>query len=310
MEQSNKGARDLGILNVDTDERTPANQFARRRNEALPLENPGPQFCRRRARSRKSPTCLSIGPISSRSPPSASRANWPRVARILNPWGVSAGQPAGACPAACVLRRPPAVHRATTPPPGPLCLGARATFALAREGACEPRRRHPQSFPQGPQEPWAPRARPGPLSERDASCWGLRLERGGPTKWCGPKPARARRAPSSLSAWAAAASAPGAPWGMRLRAAPATRTPSAQSRPAGAEPAGGHRNPEPNLRPPLLAAPSPSPGTQLVPEKPKTSSEASAAPTPRERAPSPAPSAPHPGRVNLTPRALRGKVWE
>lgn len=37
MEQSNKGARDLGILNVDTDERKPANQFTRRRNEALPL---------------------------------------------------------------------------------------------------------------------------------------------------------------------------------------------------------------------------------------------------------------------------------
>lgn len=36
MEQSNKGARDLGILNVDTDERKPANQFARRRNQALP----------------------------------------------------------------------------------------------------------------------------------------------------------------------------------------------------------------------------------------------------------------------------------
>lgn len=188
-----------------------------------------------------------------------------------------------------------------------LCLGARATFALAREGACEPRRLHPQSFPQGPQARWAPRARPGPSSERDASYWGLRLERGGPTEGCGPKPARARRAPSSLSAWAAAASTPGAPRGVRLRAAPATRIPSFQSRLAEAEPAEGHRNPEPNLRAPLLAAPNPSARTQLVPEKPKTSSEASAATTPRERAPSPAPSAPHPGRINLTPRALGGK---
>lgn len=150
-----------------------------------------------------------------------------------------------------------------------LCLGARATFALAREGACEPRRLHPQSFPQGPQARWAPRARPGPSSGRDASYWGLCLERGGPTEGCGPKPARARRAPSSLSAWAAAASTPGAPRGVRLRAAPVTRTSSSQSRPAEAEPAEGHRNPEPNLRAALLAAPTLQPAPNLYLKSPR-----------------------------------------
>lgn len=113
-----------------------------------------------------------------------------------------------------------------------LCLGARTTFALSREGACEPWSRHPQSFPQGPQACWTPRARPGPRSERDASYRGSCLERGGLTEGCGPKPAGARRAPSSLSAWAAAASASGASaQGVRLNTAPAARTPSAQSRP-------------------------------------------------------------------------------
>lgn len=34
--QSNQGARDLGVLNVDTNERKPANRFARRRKKALP----------------------------------------------------------------------------------------------------------------------------------------------------------------------------------------------------------------------------------------------------------------------------------
>lgn len=33
--QSNKGARDLGVLNVDTNEPKPANRFARRRKKAL-----------------------------------------------------------------------------------------------------------------------------------------------------------------------------------------------------------------------------------------------------------------------------------
>lgn len=90
-------------------------------------------------------------------------------------------------------------------------------------------RRHQQSFPQGPQACWT---QPGSHSERDASYRGTVPGARRPEEGCGPKPARARRAPSSLSAWAASATASGtSAQGVRLHTVPDARNPSAQSRP-------------------------------------------------------------------------------
>ncbi|KAF3827999.1 hypothetical protein GH733_001234 [Mirounga leonina] len=118
---------------------------------------------------------------------------------------------------------------------------------------------------------------------------------------------------SSLSAWAAAAATePGAPRGVRLCAASAgpdslrqprrcPRCPAGTRRGAGAPSQTSSRRssppPPPRLAPNLyLRSPSPTPEPLRL--------------RLRGSAPSPAPQAPHPGRVNLTPRAQGGKVWE
>lgn len=192
----------------------------------------------------------------------------------------------------------PCVPRGVRPPPASGCPQRHHPFwspvPELRLHSLEPERGHAspgaaagQPFPRGPRRAGRPEVAgtggegPPPLVTAGASG---RLGRG--TR--GSNLPRLGALASSLSAWAAAAAtAPGAPLGVRLRAASAGPDSLRPAPPPPALPgrnAEGRRSPEPDLHPPLLAAPTPAPGTQLVPEKPESSPGASAAPAPRERA--------------------------
>ncbi|XP_055280262.1 basic proline-rich protein-like [Moschus berezovskii] len=216
---------------------------------------------------------------------------------------------------------PPAERAPRTPIPTP---GAVLDSRPRERGACEPLAPPPpppsSPFRGVPRSRGAQRAAgiggEGTPSAGDGDCLGV----AGP-RVAGPKPASALRALlSSLSAWAvvasAAATARGAPRGVRLRAAsagpdslrPARADPGAARPERGGAPELGARHP-----PAACGRPRAAPATQLVPEKPESRPGAAGAAQPlrlrlRGSAPSPAPGARHAGRVNLTPRAQGGKV--
>lgn len=176
-----------------------------------------------------------------------------------------------------------------------------------------PRGSPPRRVPGAPAAPpgSAARGRP-PLGGRGS------LRKTGPRS-AGPKPTSARRAGKFIVCLGRrrhrhrAGSAAGSETARCLhrpdspRPAPGAAGAARPERRGAPEPQA--RSLQPDLQSLLLAAPTPAPGAQLVPEKPGYSPGASAAPL-RGSAPSPAPQAPYSGHINLTPPAQGGKVWE
>lgn len=252
-----------------------------------------------RARAAQASVGLSVRP-----PPAAPGAGR-RGGLTLGPLF---GTASPSLPAARAPRRPPAVRSAAIPSPGPPSRRSPAASSEPGRGRASPSGAARQPFPGCPRRAersergWDRRQRDPPLSG-DRSSHGENEPRG-----AGPKPASARLLASSLSAWAAGAA--GSEAARRLRR-PGLPTPSPgrrRRRPAGKQRGAGAPSPGPDARrssPP----PPPRPAPNLYLRNP------SPARGPlrlclRGSAPSPAPPAPHPGRVDLTPRAQRGKVWE